>query len=67
MNDRHPAGDEAPITPTQSRIVEVADVMREEIVSSLSELVKIRSISPKFPGVDYEEFLGNEGEACHSM
>jgi acetylornithine deacetylase len=67
MNDREVTTGEIPITPTQTRIVEVIEGMRDEIVNTLSEIVKIRSISPKFPGVVYEEFLGNEGDVSRYL
>src|SRR5690625_4907940 len=51
----------------ERRVVDAVDKMREEIDTSLSEMIKIPSISPKFPGVTYEEFLGNEGDASRHL
>jgi acetylornithine deacetylase/succinyl-diaminopimelate desuccinylase family protein len=35
--------------------------MRDEILSTLSAVVRIPSITPKFPDLDYDELVGGEG------
>src|SRR5699024_9569398 len=46
----------------QEKINNRVEYCRDEIVKALSDLVKIPSISPKFPGVDYDSVLGYEGD-----
>ncbi len=36
------------------------DAMRDEIVETLASLVQIPSITPKYPGLDYDELVGGE-------
>lgn len=67
MRNHNHEGSVAPHTPTQVSIIEAVDAMRHEIVNSLSDIVKIPSISPKFPGVTYEEFLGLEGDVSRYL
>lgn len=37
------------------------DAMRDEILSTVSAAVRVPSVTPKYPGLDYEEFVGGEG------
>ena len=47
----------------KSRVLDVIDGMQEEIVTAVSELVRIRSINPGYPGTDYEAEVGGETRA----
>jgi acetylornithine deacetylase len=48
--------------PAHTRAAALAqiDAMRDEIVATLQTLVRIPSISPKYPGIDYDEVVGGE-------
>jgi len=42
------------------RVVRQIDAMQDEIVATLVELVRIPSVTPKYPGLVYEEIVGGE-------
>lgn len=67
MNNHQHEQHANPPTELQNKIVEAVDAMRDEIVTSLSDIIKIPSISPKFPGIAYEEFLGREGDVSRYL
>jgi acetylornithine deacetylase/succinyl-diaminopimelate desuccinylase family protein len=48
-----------PIDPVAAVLAEV-DAMEGAILDTLSELVRIPSITPKYPGLDYDELVGGE-------
>lgn len=50
-------------TSRLNRLMSVVDGLRDEMTASLQELVRIPSVSPKYPGVEYKEHVGREGEA----
>ena len=51
-------------TETQKQTVtKIIDEMEDEIVQTISELVRIRSVNPGYPGVDVEKELGGETDA----
>lgn len=52
-----------PQSDLQRKIVESIDEMRNEIVDTVSRLVRIRSVNPGYPGTNYDEELGGETEA----
>ncbi|CAN5703464.1 M20/M25/M40 family metallo-hydrolase [soil metagenome] len=43
-----------------SVVLDQIDTMRGEILATLAELVRIPSITPKYPGLDYDEVVGGE-------
>ncbi len=45
---------------TRRALVEI-DAMRDEIVATLAAVVRVPSITPKYPGLDYDEIVGGEG------
>src|SRR5437867_4078175 len=47
----------------KKKVLERIDGMQEEIVRTTSNLVRIRSVNPGYPGVDYQAELGGETEA----
>lgn len=49
------------------RIVGAVDELRDELVGAVSEAVRIRSVTPRYPGVDYEHEVGGEGEVARFM
>ena len=51
------------LTDRQREIVESIEEMRNDIVETVSRLVKIRSVNPGYPGTNYDEELGGETEA----
>lgn len=46
----------------KKKVLAAIEKMRDEIVSLVVELVRIPSINPKYPGMDYEKELGGETE-----
>ena len=44
----------------RERAITQIDAMRDEIVEALATLVRIPSITPKYPGLDYDELVGGE-------
>ena len=46
-----------------ARVFETIDGMQDEIVEKISEVVRVPSINPKYPGVVAEEVLGGETNA----
>src|SRR5215218_579580 len=47
----------------QQRVTSQIDAMRDEIVSTLQAVVRIPSITPKYPGLSYDELVGGEKRA----
>src|SRR5215468_8461167 len=43
-----------------NRVLDQIDGMRGEIVATLQSLVRIPSVTPKYPGLDYDEVVGGE-------
>lgn len=51
-------------TDIQKReVFQVIDNMEDEIIQTVSDLVKIHSVNPGYPGVNYKEEVGGETEA----
>ena len=50
------------MTPDEARLAVLAqiDAMRDDVLTTLSRLVQIPSITPKYPGLDYNEVVGGE-------
>jgi len=44
------------------RVLGAVDELREELVETVSEAVRIESVNPKYPGQVYEDVVGGEGE-----
>ena len=51
------------MTELTGKVFETIDGMQDEIVEKISEVVRIPSINPKYPGVVKEEVLGGETNA----
>lgn len=47
----------------KNKVLDIIDAMKDDLVRTISELVRIRSVNPGYPGVDYEQELGGETEA----
>ena len=43
-------------------VLDTVEKMKDEIVSLTAELVRIPSINPKYPGMDYDKEVGIETE-----
>lgn len=46
-----------------SSILAAVDNRRSSLVSTLQELIRVPSVSPKFPGINYDEHVGQESLA----
>ncbi len=46
------------------QVLQTIDAMRDEIVSLTAELVRIPSVNPRYPGMDYQKEVGGE-TACN--
>ena len=52
------------VTDTQKmKVFHIIDTMEDEIIRTVSDLVRIRSVNPGYPGVNYDEEIGGETEA----
>lgn len=51
----------------QARVIDSVDDMSELIVRALSDTVRIPSINPKFPGVNYDDVVGLEGDVTRYL
>jgi len=51
------------IDTKKQEVSRIIDTMEDEIIRIVSDLVRIRSVNPRFPGVTYEEEIGGETEA----
>ena len=47
----------------REKVLQIVDGMRDEIVQTVSELVQIHSVNPRYPGADYDKEIGGETEA----
>ncbi|MCE0768083.1 ArgE/DapE family deacylase [Pseudonocardia kujensis] len=46
-----------------TRLMAAVDALREPMTASLRDLVRIPSVSPKYPGIDYRDHVGRESDA----
>jgi acetylornithine deacetylase/succinyl-diaminopimelate desuccinylase family protein len=46
----------------QTRVLTEVDRLRDDLVEAVAEAVRIESVNPKYPGQDYDEVVGGEGE-----
>lgn len=49
-------------TDIEARVLEQVDALAERTIETLQRAVRIPSINPAYPGQDYEEHVGREGE-----
>ena len=49
------------------RVIAEIDAMRDDILGTLSTAVQIPSITPKYPGLSYEELVGGETRCNESL
>ncbi len=47
----------------RQKVGQIVDGLRDEVVKTTSELVRIRSVNPRYPGVDYDKEIGGETRA----
>jgi acetylornithine deacetylase len=52
---------------TTQRVIAEIDAMRDDILQTLSTAVQIPSITPKYPGLSYEELVGGETRCNESL
>ena len=45
----------------RAKVLAQIDAMRDDILATLSTLVRTPSVTPKYPGLDYDEVVGGEG------
>ena len=45
------------------KVLNNIDSMKDEIIQSVSNLVKIPSVNPKYPGVNSDNVIGGESDA----
>ena len=46
------------------RILRAVDELRDELVEAVAGAVRIRSVTPRYPGCDYDEEVGGEGRVA---
>jgi acetylornithine deacetylase len=50
----------------KEEVLKTVEAMRDEIVSQVADLVRIPSVNPRYPGMDYQKELGGE-TACNEV
>jgi acetylornithine deacetylase len=53
--------------PEVKAVLDRIDTMSGEIADKLSELIRIPSVNPKYPGQDYDKMVGGEGLVSFAM
>jgi acetylornithine deacetylase len=48
-------------------VLAAVDALRDEIAQTLSQVIRIESVNPKYPGQVYDEVVGREGDASKAM
>ena len=51
----------------RERVLAAVDARRDEIAQTLSQVIQIESVNPKYPGQVYDEVVGREGDASKVM
>lgn len=51
----------------RERVLAAVDARRDEIAQTLSQVIRIESVNPKYPGQVYDEVVGREGDASKVM
>ena len=51
----------------KEQVLRTVEKMQAEIISLLSELVRIPSVNPRYPGADYNQLVGGEGACNHRL
>ena len=46
-----------------AKVLETVDSMKQEIIDGVQAVVRVPSINPKYPGMDYDETVGGESDA----
>ncbi len=54
-------------TDLRDRVLAAVDARRDELVSTVSRMIQIESVNPKYPGQVYDEVVGREGEASKAF
>lgn len=52
----------ASVSDTAQRVLEAVDALAPRLVQTLSDVVRIPSINPKYPGQNYDDHIGRESE-----
>ena len=52
---------------TEAAVLAQIDAMRDEIVAAIQELVRIPSVTPKYPGLDVTPYVGGEGRCNEAL
>ena len=50
-----------------SEVSRRADAYREDMATLLAEIVRIPSVSPKYPGENFDEHIGKEGDVARKL
>src|SRR5262245_24732725 len=50
-----------------SRINDRIDALRDEIIAALRSVIRIPSITPHYPGEDYDSVVGGEGDVARAL
>lgn len=54
-------------TDLVERVLRAADQLQEEAIDCLSQIIKIPSINPKYPGQTYDSVVGHEGNVSRYL
>jgi len=54
--------DSQSVQAAKQRVLDTIEALKDQMIGTLSEVVKIPSVNPKYPGQVYDEQVGHEGE-----
>lgn len=54
--------DSPSILAAKRQALEAVDALKDRMIGTLSEIIQIPSVNPKYPGQVYDEIVGHEGE-----
>jgi acetylornithine deacetylase/succinyl-diaminopimelate desuccinylase family protein len=55
------------LAATDERIASRIESMRDEILTTTGRLIQIESVNPRYPGTEYADVVGGEGDAARFM
>jgi acetylornithine deacetylase len=62
-----PATRTSSATRAASRINDRVEGLRDDIVAALRSVIRVPSVTPRYPGEDYDSLVGGEGEVARAL
>lgn len=51
----------------ESQVLDRVDALRDELVETVAQAVRVPSVNPNFPGQSYDDLLGGESDVSHLL